>query len=56
LSSAREAVRIELKGVKLAESPLLETVARERLKTHQARKVLAGAAEVCKAWISAIAL
>jgi hypothetical protein len=39
------------------ESPLLETVARERLvKTQQAGKGLAGAVVICEVWRLAVAL
>jgi hypothetical protein len=58
LSSAREAVKIETKSARdIEESPLLETVARERLvKTQQAEKCLAGAVVICELWSLAVAM
>jgi hypothetical protein len=43
--------------LKVEESPLLETVARERLvKTQQVGKDLAGSVVICELWRSAVAL
>jgi hypothetical protein len=38
------------------ESPLIEAVARERLKTQKAGKGLAGAMVICELWRLAVAL